>query len=64
MCVFRLCSATVLARLLTRREQYVALRWFRCMSICYLLRCCTLGLTMLPGPADHCRNEYTLKPVG
>ncbi|DAZ95406.1 TPA: hypothetical protein N0F65_006296 [Lagenidium giganteum] len=29
--------------------------FFRCASICYGLRMCTIALTSLPGPAPHCR---------
>lgn len=43
-------------------ENMLAVRWFRSMAIVYLLRLCTLGLTSLPGPANHCRGEYLLRP--
>ncbi|TMW57950.1 hypothetical protein Poli38472_013424 [Pythium oligandrum] len=29
--------------------------FFRCATICYGLRMCTISLTSLPGPAPHCR---------
>ena len=56
-------SATVLVRQLVRREHYIAVRWLRCMTLCYSLRALTLGLTSLPGPAQHCRGEYLYRPV-
>ena len=57
-----LCSATVLLRQLVWREHFIPVRWLRCMTICYLLRGLTLGLTALPGPAQHCRGEYLHRP--
>ena len=56
-------SALVLLRQLLWREHAIPVRWLRCMTICYSLRALTLGLTALPGPAQHCRGEYTRRPA-
>lgn len=46
------------------RKQRVSLitSWFRLVSIVYLLRCLTIGLTSLPGPAPHCRDKSLYNP--
>lgn len=46
------------------RKQRVALitSWFRLVSIVYMLRCLTIGLTSMPGPAPHCRDKSLYNP--
>lgn len=46
------------------RKRRVALitSWFRLISIVYMLRCLTVGLTSMPGPAPHCRDKSLYNP--
>ncbi|CAN0478834.1 unnamed protein product, partial [Hapterophycus canaliculatus] len=46
------------------RKQRIVLvtSWFRLVSIVYMLRCLTIGLTSLPGPAPHCRDKSLYNP--
>ncbi|CAM9503476.1 unnamed protein product [Ectocarpus sp. 13 AM-2016] len=54
----------LLRSLFMDRKQRVTLvtSWFRLVSIVYMLRCLTIGLTSLPGPAPHCRDKALYNP--
>lgn len=54
----------LLRSLFMDRKQRVALitSWFRLVSIVYTLRCLTIGLTSLPGPAPHCQKLELYTP--
>ncbi|CAN0027448.1 unnamed protein product [Pylaiella littoralis] len=54
----------LLRSLFMERKQRVVIitSWFRLVSIVYMLRCLTIGLTSLPGPAPHCRDKALYNP--
>eukprot|EP00903_Cladosiphon_okamuranus_P015900 g14685.t1 len=57
------CIALLRSLFMDRKQRVVLITaWLRLVSIVYMLRCLTIGLTSLPGPAPHCRDKSLYNP--